>query len=106
MFSRLNPFKPRIKVPRIAETLLRSTDIKSILRLNETKALLDVLIEPDVSEISLLDFKSYERISEIGYEQAKITLANHGLIKPQARAIESVTENDQLPVELPATGST
>ncbi|MEE9333199.1 MAG: cyclic nucleotide-binding and patatin-like phospholipase domain-containing protein [Granulosicoccaceae bacterium] len=106
LLSRLNPLKPRMNVPRIAETLLRSTDIKSIIRLNETKSLLDVLIEPDVSEISLLDFKSYERISEIGYDQAKLTLANHGLIKTHATVIEEVIESDQLPVELPASGST
>ena len=106
LLSRLNPFRPRMKVPRIAETLLRSTDIKSILRLNETKALLDVLIEPDVSAVALLDFKSYQRISDIGYEQAKLTLADHGLIKTQATVIEDIIESDQLPLELPATGST
>ncbi len=106
LLSRLNPFRPRMKVPRIAETLLRSTDIKSILRLNETKALLDVLIEPDVSEISLLDFKQYQRISEIGYEEARVTLANHGLLKTRKPVIEEVIENDQLSDELPATGST
>jgi len=79
MLSRINPFKPRIKVPRIAETLLRSTDIKSIVRLNETRALLEILVEPDVSGISLLDFKRYAMISEIGYEAARDVFAEHGL---------------------------
>lgn len=106
LLSRLNPFQPRMKIPRIAETLLRSTDIKSITRLNETKALLDVLVEPDVSEISLLDFKSYARIADIGYEKAKITFANHGLIPPQPSPTTPTTETDQLSDELPAIRST
>lgn len=89
LLSRINPFAKRIHVPRIAETLLRSTDIKSILRLNETKALLDVLIEPDVSEIALLDFKEFARSSEIGYEAAKRVLAEHGLIEVAAAELDT-----------------
>jgi len=105
LFSRINPFRPRMKVPKIAETLLRSTDIKSILRLNETKALLDVLIEPDVSEISLLEFKSYARIADIGYKQAQFTLANHGLIEAPATIsdAEAIDDGDQQSPEPPAT---
>jgi len=105
LFSRLNPFKPRMKVPRIAETLLRSTDIKSILRLNETKALLDILIEPDVSEISLLEFKNFERIAEIGYKQAQLTFANHGLIDSQTISAGAASDSDQQSAEPPATDS-
>ena len=79
LLSRLNPFRARIRNPRIAETLLRSTDIKGIGRLNETRAMIDVLIEPDVRDIALLDFKSYERIAAIGYAEAREVFAAHGL---------------------------
>ena len=72
--SSINPFRDRIPAPRIAETLFRAADIKSIQRLNETSEMLDVLIEPDVSEIALLDFKSFARISDIGYEAANRVL--------------------------------
>jgi len=75
--SRLNPFAKKIRIPRLVETLLRSTDIKSIIRLNETKAMLDVLIEPDVSDIPL-------KISDIGYEAATQVLVEHGLIDSSA----------------------
>jgi len=78
--SRINPFAKKIRIPRLVETLLRSTDIKSIIRLNETKAMLDVLIEPDVSGIPLMEFKSYKKISDIGYEEATKVLGEHGLI--------------------------
>ncbi len=82
--SRLNPFARKIRIPRLVETLLRSTDIKSIIRLNETKAMLDVLIEPDVSGIPLMEFKSYKKISDIGYETAIKVLAEHELINASA----------------------
>lgn len=78
--SRLNPFAQRIRIPRLVETLLRSTDIKSIVRLNETRAMLDILVEPDVSEIPLMEFKSYKRISEIGYNTAIEVFSEHGLL--------------------------
>ena len=79
LLSRLNPFRPRIRNPRIAETLLRSTDIKGISRLNEARAMLEVLIEPDVSEVALLDFKAYAAIADIGYRAAREVFARHGL---------------------------
>ena len=82
--SRINPFAKKIRVPRLVETLLRSTDIKSIIRLNETKAMLDVLIEPDVSGIPLMEFRSYKKISDIGYEAATKVLVEHGLINASA----------------------
>ncbi|MEE9320690.1 MAG: cyclic nucleotide-binding domain-containing protein [Granulosicoccus sp.] len=77
--SRINPFRPSIRIPRLVETLLRSTDIKSIIRLNETRALLEILVEPDVSDIPLLDFKKYATISEIGYQAALEVFTKHGL---------------------------
>ncbi|MBX2837954.1 MAG: cyclic nucleotide-binding domain-containing protein [Gammaproteobacteria bacterium] len=95
--ARLRGGKNRSRMPRIAETLLRSTDIKSIARLLEVKQLLDVLIEPDVSHISLLDFKSYARISDIGYAEAKRVFQECGIIELGCDPIESAS------VELPPT---
>jgi len=69
-WSRINPFRDARRIPRLVETLLRSTDIKGLERLEELKGGLDVLIEPNVQEISLLDFKSYARIANIGYDAA------------------------------------
>ena len=77
LWSKLNPFTQKIKAPKIAEVLLRSTDIKSIKQLQETREKLDVLIEPDVSEIQLLDFKSFQKISEIGYREAYAVMFNN-----------------------------
>jgi len=91
--SRINPFESAIKIPRIAETLLRSTDIKTIEGLNDAKLALDVLVEPNVRGISLLDFKSYEFISQIGYREACRVFTRHGLCDVE------LEENDELPDE-------
>ncbi len=77
LWSRIYPFRPARRVPRLVETLLRATDIKGIDRLQEVKRRLDLLIEPDVSEISLLDFKSYEKIAAIGYDAAREAFESH-----------------------------
>ena len=69
-FSRINPFMKKFASPRMIETLFRATDIKGFQRISETRELLDILIVPDVSQITLLDFKSFPQISEIGYEAA------------------------------------
>ena len=63
-----------IAAPRIAETLLRSTDVKDIGRLEEARALCDVLIEPDVARWSLLDFRAWAAIAEVGYLAAREVL--------------------------------
>lgn len=78
--NNLNPFSSKkIKAPRILETLLRSNDIKSIEELERTRKLLNVLIEPRVNSFSLLDFRSFAQISEVGYETAMKAFSESGL---------------------------
>lgn len=80
LLSRINPFATSIRIPCMVETLLRATDIKTIERLNDARSSLEVLVEPNVRSISLLDFSSYEKISELGYEEARQVFIRHGLI--------------------------
>jgi len=77
LMNRVNPLRSSKVFPRLVETLLRSTDIKGIERLEMFKQQLDLLIEPDVSEISLLDFKAYASIADIGYEAARESFSGH-----------------------------
>lgn len=88
LFSRLNPFVETIRIPRMVETLLRSTDIKSIERLNNARNSLQVLVEPNVRSIALMDFKSYKKISDLGYEEAKRVFIRHGICSTEACTIE------------------
>ena len=94
--NRINPFRDSIRAPRIAETLFRAADIKSIQRLNETSEMLDVLIEPDVSEFALLDFKSFSKISDIGYAAANEVLFGDTKVESVVAEVveESVDEVD------------
>ena len=105
LLRRLNPFQQRLVIPRIAETLLRSTDIKSVVRLNETRAMLDILIEPDVSEIALLDFGRFAEISEIGYKEARRVLLQHALVLPGPEPPE-IALNEPLGDVEPAASAT
>ncbi|MBX2885377.1 MAG: cyclic nucleotide-binding domain-containing protein [Granulosicoccus sp.] len=89
LLSRINPFEQSISIPRIAETLLRATDIKSIERLNEARRSLEILVEPNVRSISLLDFKSFAAISELGYTEAQKVFSRHGLCKTDLEKTES-----------------
>lgn len=84
LLSRLNPLVETIRIPRIAETLLRATDIKGIEQLNDARNSLEILVEPNVRSIALLDFKSYSNISNIGYEEAKKVFSRHGLCSGSA----------------------
>ncbi len=78
--NKLNPFrKHKLAIPRIMETLLRSNDIKSIEELGKTRKLLDLLIEPEVYSYTLLDFRSYAKISEIGYRATLTALSETSL---------------------------
>lgn len=96
LLSRLNPWTESIPIPRIAETLLRSTDIKSIGRLNEARNALEVLVEPNVRSISLMDFKHYAKISELGYQEAKRVFSRHGLCTlTEADSPQPLPEPDQ-----------
>lgn len=80
LWSRLAPWIDRIEVPRLAETLLRATDIKDRERLDERRARIDVLIEPDVSRWALLDFKHFAAISDVGYRAAAGIFDAAGLV--------------------------
>lgn len=99
LYSRLNPFSETIRIPRIAETLLRSTDIKTIERLNEARSSLEILVEPNVRSISLLDFKSYAAISKLGYDEAKKVFARHGLCKTTGCEVEFDTTQTPMDVK-------
>lgn len=63
---RLNPFAPRMQVPRIIDVLLRSTEIAS----GEQEVDADVLFRPPVEEFGILDFKRHREIIDAGYRYA------------------------------------
>ncbi len=70
LWSRINPFSERIQTPSLAANLVRSLEISSAHQIKIRERLADLLIQPDVSQFGMLDFASYEAISEAGYQAA------------------------------------
>lgn len=87
LMNRLNPLKDGVRVPRIIETLLRATDIKSFERIAETRELLDTLIVPEVADFPLLEFRKFPEISDIGYQAAMKVIPS--IIEPPSDSEQS-----------------
>ncbi len=74
--------RKQYKVPSILETLLRSLMLASTNRQKTNRAIVDLFIQPDVSNIGMLEFKSADRIIEAGYQEGLRMLAeNNGSFK-------------------------
>lgn len=76
----LDKFRPkkkrRFRLPGLMSIVLNSTMMYSISRRRITKELLDLHFNPDVTRFGLLDWKSYDKIVEMGYVNAKETLSS------------------------------
>jgi predicted acylesterase/phospholipase RssA len=75
LWSRINPFAERMRVPALAANLIRAVRINSIYQIKTKESLADLLIQPDVKHFASLDFAAYEPITEIGYQAARKQLA-------------------------------
>jgi predicted acylesterase/phospholipase RssA/CRP-like cAMP-binding protein len=75
LWSRINPFGQRIHVPTLASTMLRTVEVNSLYQRRTVERLADVLIEPDVSDFSFLDFAAYREMEQRGYEAGRTALA-------------------------------
>lgn len=71
LWSRLNPFVKPIEVPTLSGTLVRALDLNSAYRIQATRHLADLLIEPQTQEIGIMDWASSDQLIEAGYQAAK-----------------------------------
>jgi NTE family protein/lysophospholipid hydrolase len=71
LWSRLNPFVKAIETPSLIANIMRSLEINSVHQIKNKQRLADVLIQPDVGQFGMLDFGSYQLISEAGYLAAR-----------------------------------
>jgi NTE family protein len=75
--DRARPRKQRkYKLPGLGAMLMGTTILYSESRREEAKASVDIYINPDVGGISLLDWSSFDRIVELGYQRAKEILSS------------------------------
>jgi predicted acylesterase/phospholipase RssA/CRP-like cAMP-binding protein len=69
--NKLNPFSRKLNIPNIFVILLRTTMLRSINYASLSKAVADFYMHPPIEPFSLLEFKSFEKIMEVGYEFAQ-----------------------------------
>lgn len=75
LFNRLNPFKKKkLRVPTLPSTILKSQSAQSYYRLRDYKHLADLIIQPDVTGYSTLDFDDFVPIVETGYQTSKVEI--------------------------------
>lgn len=69
--NKLNPFSNDFQAPLLFENLLRVISLNDVHQVRSKLDLADLYIRPDVARFSLLDFRSYRPIIDIGYQQAR-----------------------------------
>ncbi|MEI6877313.1 MAG: patatin-like phospholipase family protein, partial [Spirochaetota bacterium] len=66
-WSRVLPFRTRIDVPTITDTLMALTTLSSQQRQEATRRAVDLYLTPPTSGFGLLDFRKIDEIVEAGY---------------------------------------
>jgi predicted acylesterase/phospholipase RssA len=66
--GRINPFRPKPRVPGIVELLLRTTETGAALSSSALEKTASVVLHPPVSEFALLDFAKLDDLVEAGYQ--------------------------------------
>jgi NTE family protein len=61
---------PELQIPSVIETVMLSTTANSQSRQKKSEAMVDTLVVPDVSQYGLLEWKSFDKVVEVGYESA------------------------------------
>lgn len=76
--GRLLPFTRRHRVPGLASTLLKATEIGTMARTKELCKQADLLLQPPVGGFSMTEVKAFDRIVQVGYEHTQERLAETG----------------------------
>ncbi len=71
LLDKFNPFSSGEKAPQIMNIMMRTIEVNTVSHLEDSKDLTDIFIQPPIHEFSIRDFDAYERIIEVGYEEAK-----------------------------------
>jgi NTE family protein len=72
--GRFLPFVSRRRVPSFLATLLKATEIGTMAEVRAAAARADLLIRPPVARFGLTDVRSFDRIVQAGYDEARTAL--------------------------------
>ena len=78
LWQRISPFRERCDIPSILNTLYRTTAVAGIRSIEANRSLAEIYIEPPVSEFGVFDWRSIDRIIDIGYRHALRQLSQSG----------------------------
>lgn len=71
LWDRISPVKKYSKFPNILDILTRTAELSCINRKQQTIVDADLYLRPPVDNFKLLDFKSFDKLVDIGYAYAK-----------------------------------
>lgn len=83
-WSRINPFAEPIQVPTVVDILMNTAMLASQRQSELNRRLADFCLQPPVEEFKIFDFKSYDRIVEVGYCYARQAIAELNVSTSQA----------------------
>lgn len=69
-FSRVNPLRKPLRAPAILGTLFRAMEINSVRLSKESETYTDLLVEPEIKGIGMMDYAKYKEIAQAGYDAA------------------------------------
>ena len=72
--GRYLPFFRKYRVPALATTILKATEIGTQMQVRESGKQADLLLRPPVRQFGLTDVKAFEKIVETGYQYARSEL--------------------------------
>ena len=72
--GRYLPFFRKYRVPSLATTILKATEIGTLEKVKQSGQLADLLLRPPVRQFGLTDMKAFDKIVDTGYEYAMAEL--------------------------------
>ena len=85
LWARLNPFARKPRIPNIFGILSRAVTVNGIYHLESVKQSVDLYLHVPVEQFELGDWRSLDRIVEIGYESAREKIAGWAASPPERR---------------------
>jgi len=70
LWQQLNPFCEKPDIPNILNTLYRTTTVGGIRAIESAKSQADLCFEPPVGQFGVFEWKSVEKIIDVGYRYA------------------------------------
>jgi predicted acylesterase/phospholipase RssA/CRP-like cAMP-binding protein len=78
LLGRLLPFAKKRRVPGLASTLLKATEIGTMAKTKELCNQADLLLQPPVGGFSMTEVRAFDQIVQAGYDHTRARLAETG----------------------------